>query len=100
MGVVARDSTGNALGGIRLAEHAVPTATNTGVNGPATTFCRTFGSHEPFDLATLGALYPNHGTYVGRVARVAHGNVRDGFIVVEDAAATVTAAARSGIDTR
>lgn len=100
MGVVARDSEGNALGGIRLAEHAVPTATNTGVNGPATTFCRTFGSHEPFDLATLVALYPNHGMYVSKVARVADGNVRDGFIVAEDATATVAAAAQSGVDTR
>jgi hypothetical protein len=32
--VIARDSFGNALGGIRRSHLPVPTATNTGVNGP------------------------------------------------------------------
>lgn len=39
--VIARDGFGNALGGIRLSQHAVPTATNTGVNGPLTNACRS-----------------------------------------------------------
>jgi hypothetical protein len=92
---IVRDSAGNALGGIRLPEHAVPTAVNTGLNGPATSFCRTFGSHVPFDQSTLDALYANHGTYVSRVARVAQHNVAQGFIVPEDAEATVAAAAHA-----
>ena len=46
--VCTRDSHGNALGGIRLAAHAVPTATNTGMNS-GDGFCRLYGSHEPFD---------------------------------------------------
>src|SRR5690606_30412086 len=40
----ARDAYGNALGGIRLAEHAVPIATNTGLNaGPG--YCFLNGSN-------------------------------------------------------
>src|SRR5262249_47361937 len=66
--VAARDTFGNALGGIRLAQHAVPIATNTGVNaGPV--FCILFGSHQPFDDATLAMLYRNHGQYVSAVDR-------------------------------
>jgi hypothetical protein len=94
--VIARDSFGNALGGIRLSQHAVPTATNTGVNsGPG--LCRTFGSFQPFDAATLEALYPNHGTYVSQVTQTTHENLSDGFIVPEDAMATVQEAAHSDI---
>ncbi len=95
--VVARDSFGNVLGGIRLSQHAVPTATNTGVNLPVATFCRLFGSFQPFDAATLDMLYPEHGAYVNQVAKTAHQNLKDGFIVVEDAVATIRDAAQSGI---
>src|SRR5439155_5000335 len=57
--IVVRDKMGNALGGIRLAEHAAPTGVNTGQNsGPG--FCRLYGSHEDFDAATLKHLYPTH----------------------------------------
>jgi hypothetical protein len=97
---VVRDSFGNALGGIRLSQHAVPTATNTGLNGPDTTFCRTYGSHVAFDQATLDALYPGHGTYVSQVARVTERNLQEGFIAPEDAEATIRSAAQSGIGKR
>jgi hypothetical protein len=98
-GVIARDSFGNALGGIRLSQHAVPTATNTGVNsGPE--FCSTFGSYQPFDANTRDALYPNHGTYVSQVTHTTHDNLKNGFIVLEDATATVQEAAQSDIGKR
>lgn len=97
---IARDALGNALGGIRLAEHAVPTATNTGLNGPVTSPCRTYGSYQPFDQATLDALYPNHGAYASRVAQVTQGNVEAGFIVREDAMVTIETAARSALGKR
>jgi hypothetical protein len=95
--MIARDSFGNALGGIRLSQHAVPTAINTGLNGPFTSFCRTFGSHEPFNQATLDALYPNHGTYVSHVVQVSYENLAQGYIVLEDAIATRGAAAHAEI---
>jgi len=97
---LARDSFGNTLGGIRLSQHAVPTATNTGLNFPdlpATNYCRTFGSYVPFNAAKLDALYPNHATYVSRVARVTSANAKLGFIVAEDAEATIRSAARSDV---
>jgi len=98
-GVIARDSFGNALGGIRLSQHAVPTATNTGVNsGPP--FCSLFGSYQPFDAATLAELYPNHGTYISQVTHTAHDNLKSGFIVLEDKIATVQEAAQSDIGKR
>ena len=94
--VVARDGLGNALGGIRLSQHAVPTATNTGLNsGPG--YCSLYGSFLPFDENTLAALYRNHGTYVSQVARWTHGTLKDGFIVPEDAVATIVEAAESEI---
>jgi alpha/beta hydrolase family protein len=95
--VLARDSFGNVLGGIRLSQHAVATATNTGLNGPAASFCRYVGSYQPFDEATLRALYRNHGAYVSQVSNVTLENVIRGFLVQEDAEATIQEAAHSEI---
>ncbi len=93
---VLRDGFGNAMGGIRLAEFAVATATNTGMNsGPG--FCRLFGSYEPFDDATLRSMYPDHGTYVSQVVDMTLENWSGGFLVIEDAMATIRAAAQSGM---
>ena len=93
---IARDDLGLAKGGIRIADLAVPTALNTGSNsGPA--FCLLFGTHVPFDDATLDALYPRAGDYVGRVAQVVSGNLADGYITREAAQATRVDAAQSGV---
>jgi hypothetical protein len=97
--VIARDSFGNALGGIRLSQHAVPTATNTGINS-GSGFCRLYGSFQPFADATLAALYGNHGMYVSQVVRATLENLWDGFIVWEDAMATIRDAAQSDIGKR
>lgn len=95
--VVARDSFGNAFGGIRQSQHAVPTATNTGLNsGPG--FCRLFGSYQSFDVPTLEALYPNHGTYVMQVTHTTNANLKT--IVLEDAIATIRDGAQSAIGKR
>jgi hypothetical protein len=95
---VARDNYGNALDGIRLSQLAVPTAVNTGVNYPgAPSVCRLFGSYQPFDQATLDALYHNHGAYVSRVSNVTSDNQLRGFLVEEDAAVTVQDAAQSSV---
>lgn len=97
-----RDEHGNALGGIQLAEHAVPTATNTGVNsarpgGEGGVFCRLYGSHEPFDEAKLDALYPNHGDYVSRVVEKTRKNEKAGYIPHSDAQDTIQEAVHSAI---
>jgi hypothetical protein len=82
--VIARDAHGNAVGGIRLAETAVPVAVNTGLNsGPGP--CRTLGSHEPFDAAKLASLYPTRESYMTAVDRATEENFKAGFITREGA---------------
>jgi hypothetical protein len=97
--VFARDEHGNVLGGIRLAAHAVPTATNTGIN-TGEGFCRLYGSHEPFDAVTLARLYPTHAEYVARVRAVTEANVRAGYLLEHDAAETIRQAEESPIGCR
>jgi hypothetical protein len=97
--VIARDQYGNALGGIRLSQHEVATATNTGQNsGPG--FCRLNGSYEPFDAATLASLYPTHTDYVAKVKAVTERNLRAGYILKRDADATIAEAERAEIGKR
>ena len=96
--VAARDAYGNALGGIRNAEFAVPIALDNGTNsGPGLCFLR--GTHVPFDQATLDALYPSHGAYMSAIAHVASENVRAGFLLEEDAESTKADAASSLVGT-
>ena len=87
LSVAARDENGNALGGIRLAQFAVPTATDTGLNeGPA--YCRIYGSHEPFSSEKLARLYPNPAGFTAEVERITEQNLKAGFITEEGAAQT------------
>jgi hypothetical protein len=96
----ARDEYGNVLGGIRLAEHVVATARNTGMNNAGSggsRFCFLYGSHEPFDAQTLRQLYPDHDTYVEAVRVVAEQNVAAGYILPEAGARTVRDAENSSV---
>jgi len=87
------------LGGIRLSQHAVPTAVNTGQNsGPG--FCRLYGSYEPFDAATLAALYPTHAAYVAAVKDVTDKNLKAGYLLKAAADATIAEAERSNVGAR
>ena len=92
--VIARDDRGNALGGIRVSAHAAPTGVNTGQNsGPG--FCRLNGSHVDFDAATLAGLYPTKNAYVSAVRAATEQNVRSGYLLKEDAAATIATAEKA-----
>jgi alpha/beta hydrolase family protein len=94
--VIVRDARGNGLGGIRLAELAVPTGINTGQNsGPG--FCRLYGSHYEFDAATLASLYPTHASYVAAVKKVTEDNLKSGYILKADVDATIAAAEKAEI---
>lgn len=93
---LARDDHGNAMGGIRLAEHAVPTALNSGAN-TGDRFCRLYGAHQPFDDATLADLYPTHRDYVEKVSAATWANVEAGYVLPRDAAATEERATHSEI---
>jgi len=86
---VKRDEFGNALGGIRLAEIAVPVAKETAE------LCGLGGTHVPFDAATLDTLYPTHGSYVAKVTEVSQALVKAGFMLPADAAQTIDTAKRS-----
>lgn len=89
---LVRDVHDNARGGIRLATFAVPVATDRG-----TTSCDNFlvGTHIPFDDAMLRRLYPTHEAYVGAVTAGLFRNVRDGFLLHEDATDLATKARAS-----
>jgi hypothetical protein len=94
--VLARDSQGLALGGIRLADVAVPIGLNNGTNtGPGA--CARWGYYQAFDIATLKRLYPNHAAYVSAVERVTNENLKAGFILKPDAESIIRAARASSI---
>ncbi|NQV71343.1 MAG: hypothetical protein HQ498_15055 [Pseudohongiella sp.] len=93
----ARDEHGNILGGIRLAEHVVATARNTGMNNGSNRFCFLYGSHEPFDQETLTLLYPTHEGYVNAVREAVEQNLADGYILPYAAALTIREAQASAI---
>jgi hypothetical protein len=81
--VIARDALGLALGGIRLPDVEAPLALDTGSNsGPA--FCLLFGTHIPFDDATLHELYPRRGDWISAFTQASRDAYRAGFIVKRD----------------
>jgi putative intracellular protease/amidase len=93
---IDRDSFGNALGGIRLAEHAVPVAVNSGEN-TGTGFCFLTGWHEDFDKQRLGMLYSSHQSYVSDVKGATDRNLKAGYIVKADAQKSVANAEQSSV---
>ncbi|SNT54885.1 hypothetical protein SAMN05421812_109138 [Asanoa hainanensis] len=95
-GTKARDELGLARGGIRLSQVDVPTALNTGDNA-GESFCFLFGTHQPFDEATLDGLYRTHLGYVARVVATDVRNVVAGYLQPADAAENLRAALRSSV---
>ena len=93
--IIARDKAGYSLaGGIRLAEIAVPAGVNTGqISGDG--FCRLYGAHEDFDAAALNKLHPTHSAFVAAVKNVTEKNFKAGYILRQEANATIAAAERS-----
>lgn len=84
-----RDEHGNGLGGIRLAEVAVPVAKE------SAELCGLGGTHVPFDTATLNTLYPTHADYVAKVSKASDDLVKAGFLLPADAMQTIDKARRS-----
>jgi hypothetical protein len=79
-GAIARDEHGNALGGVRTPVVDVPIATYLGDSG-----CFLSGSTEPFDAATLNALYADHDDYVSKMESAAAAAVAAGAMLQPDA---------------
>jgi hypothetical protein len=93
---IVRDSFFNALGGIRLAEHDVATAVNSGEN-TGSGFCFLTGWYEAFDKTRLAVLYSSHSAYVSAVKASTEKNLKAGYIVKADGDKTIAAAERSDI---
>ncbi|HEX5586246.1 MAG TPA: alpha/beta hydrolase domain-containing protein [Acidimicrobiia bacterium] len=81
---IVRDAHGNARGGIRLPEVAVPTAEYRGM-AFGTGRAPLFGSARPFDDDELRALYPDRATYVERWSAAVDALVASGALRPEDA---------------
>ena len=98
------DADGNALGGVRLPDLVAPLGTHGGQNAPETR-CSLMGSFTPFakDLvqrtanndtrASVTERYKNRDDYVNRIRGAALYLLESGFLLQDDAAVIVQAAA-------
>jgi hypothetical protein len=103
----ASDADGNAVGGLRLphmtamdkrGEVGAPLGVYEGWDFAQTNVFLVIGGHfTPFDSAKLDSLYPNHGSYVERVAKAAHRLVERRELLKEDSKAFIEQAAHSTI---
>lgn len=107
-GGLVRDALGNVTGGVRLPSMEAPTATYVSqasanpflppvLGGIANLACRLSGAVVPFDAATLGALYPDHGSYVSQVVGSANDLKGQGLLLQQDVQTIKKAAAASEI---
>ncbi len=92
---IQRDEHGNALGGVRLPQIAVPTAQYGPVGTPEALRCDLRGFTIPFDAATLAALYPDRRSYLRRVGSATFDARRRGYLLLPEALQTRRDAAGS-----
>ena len=103
--VPQRDSDGNAVGGLRLPDLAVPFGTHGGQNFPYTFSCSLIGAYKPFTATkaqressgdkrlSVSERYKNRDDYVNRIRIAAWDMVKRGFLLAEDAVVMIDAAA-------
>jgi len=94
-GTVLRDRYGNAFGGIRLPEFAVPVATNNRDNSGGDVCSTLFGRSVPFTSDELHALYPTRQDYLTRFEQATTAAVDSGVLLPGDARDSVDAARAS-----
>ncbi|MGE5640880.1 MAG: alpha/beta hydrolase domain-containing protein [Clostridia bacterium] len=99
------DDDGNALGGVRLPDVAVPLGTHAALNRPTSRACMLIGAYKPFARTraereaakdprpSLEERYASRDDYVNRVRAAALSLEKDGFLLPEDAAVIVQEAA-------
>lgn len=105
--VPQRDADGNPVGGVRLPDIAVPLGVHGGQNAPLTTFtCSLVGAYRPFARVqaardggppSLAERYADQQDYVNKVRAAAHAAEAEGFLLPEDAAVIVNAAAETPV---
>jgi hypothetical protein len=96
------NSDGEALGGIRSVQVAVPVATLSGIGQPESPpsqgsagaktnaisgqeLCAIFGTTRPFSASKLAALYPTHSDFVTEWDAATAAEVKDGYLLPADA---------------
>jgi hypothetical protein len=98
--VIPRDGNGLSHGGIRQVEVEVPTATNRGDQVGMSPGCpNNYGMHVPFSDAQLSQLYRSKESYLRAVKSAVRKNVRDGFILKDDAEEIIQRAESSNVGT-
>lgn len=102
--VPLKDADGNALGGVRLPDLVAPLGTHGGQNKPQIT-CSLVGSYTPFATTkaqreansdarpSIAERYRNRDDYVNRIRIAAYDLIESGFLLPEDAAIIIQAAA-------
>ena len=105
--VPVRDLDGNAIGGVRLPDLVAPMGTHGGQNRPQTFSCSLVGSYGAFAATraqreaagdarlSIAERYRNRDDYVNRIRIAALDLMEGGFLLPEDAAVIVQAAAAS-----
>ncbi len=91
-GHVVKDGNGNVLGGIRSPQLDVPVARYYQTHDARLVACRGGGRMDPFPAAELRRRYRDKAGYVARVKARSAELVRAGWLLPEDAAATVARA--------
>ncbi|MBI3375103.1 MAG: hypothetical protein HY017_25555 [Betaproteobacteria bacterium] len=103
--VPQRDADGNAVGGVRLPDLAVPLGTHGGQNRPQIPGCSLVGSYTAFAATraqressgdarlSIAERYRNRDDYVNRIRVAAMELIDGGFLLPADAAVIVQAAA-------
>ncbi len=83
--VIARDSLGNAVGGVRTPAVDVPVAALSGIApAGASILCSLFGSTTPFDGTTLTRLYNDRGGYLSAYEASLGKAIAGGFLLSAD----------------
>ena len=82
--VIRRDGDGNAVGGIRIPDMAVPTGTHTGLRDDEQRLNTLIGVSRPFDADVLRARYPDRTTFVEAYAKAIDACVTAGVVLEGD----------------
>ena len=84
---VVRDAHGNAVGGIRLPDLEVPSATHTGfgTRQEGTRFGFLYGTADDFAAEKLSTLYPDSATYLKAWNAALASAVEQGMVLADDA---------------
>jgi Alpha/beta hydrolase domain len=88
-----RDADGNVVGGVRLPDVAVPLGTHAAQQDPTTFGCSLAGAFLPFSDSKIAERYKNRDDYVNRIRIAARELEAQGFLLPDDAAVIIAAAA-------